>query len=312
LALDELGRGVARAQGSVERGRGCAGGNQLLRQRELAFNDFDELADGLRAHDRHAVDAKNRRASNAQALGERHIVVDLCGGSACRIGGLEGVASNASLRGPDTEAARVERALVGKDEIVKFPKRFGATQSKDGRRRFGRRSCAAMKRQRIVLPNETNLVGSVHASQFVERPTDTATERALEIAELDDGHGRQRIAPRRISLAHRHHRSVVLRCRLGNGGGADHRCRFGLRRRSRHARGRLVSAADAKPKAKQRHECATEAERTPEAHRANVSELFGLVRESIAPVEGAPEMRGKRCQRGASSSAGSPTSRSWA
>src|ERR1019366_9181441 len=178
-----------------------------------------------------AVNAKNRRSPNTQAIGERDIVVDFGGVSARGKGGLEGAAGDPRLLRPGAEATGVEGALVGKDEIVEFPKRLGATQSKNGRRRLGRRSRVAMKRQGIVLPNETNLFRSVHASELVEGATGAAAEGTLEITELDDGHGRKRVAPRRILIAHRHHRSVGLRCRLWSDGCPGHRRGFGLGRR---------------------------------------------------------------------------------
>ena len=63
--------------------------------------------------------------------------------------------------------------------------------------------------ERIVLPDDAELLFAVRRLDLFDRRFDARAERALEVAEHDDGDRRRAIAPRRIFAVDRHGRFAI-------------------------------------------------------------------------------------------------------
>src|SRR5262249_54300451 len=110
---------------------------------------------------------------------------------------------------PRLEVLRGERLLVLEGEIVPLPERLGAAEPEDGLSREGGRARVLVERQRVVLPDDAELVGAVLVPDLLDARLHLAAERALEVAEE---HQRDRcvaLAPRRVLRRDGHRRVLV-------------------------------------------------------------------------------------------------------
>src|SRR5690606_10281411 len=96
------------------------------------------------------------------------------------------------------EVLLVDVALVLEHDVVELPESVAAGEGEDGLRRLGRRSGLLVEGQRLVFPDDTDLVGAVGLLDLLERAADAAAEWALKVAELHDGDQRVRVAPARV------------------------------------------------------------------------------------------------------------------
>jgi len=199
------GLGIARGQHTVELARGRATCDQILGGHELRVHDLLESLDGLRPHERDPVDAKHGCTRDPELRGQRQILVDLGHLPASGGLGLELAPIDASHHGPTQVVFRRELSLVGKNQIVKPPEGIGAAEGKHRHGRLRGWSGIAVEGQRIILPHQAKLGRTVVLSQGFERLTHASAERALKVAELDDGDRRFQVAPGRILGRDRHH-----------------------------------------------------------------------------------------------------------
>ena len=115
---------------------------------------------------------------------------------------------NAGQHGPAQVVYRREILLVGEHEIVKPPEGSIPAQRKHGHGRVRGRPRFVVEGQREVFPHHTKLAGSINPLEFFKRRPHARTERALEVAELDEGDWRIRAPPGGILDRHRH-RTVI-------------------------------------------------------------------------------------------------------
>ncbi len=177
---------------------------ELLRLLELLVDDLLEVLEGLRAADRHAVDAERGRAVRADLRRERHILVDLRRELLRGEGRLELAGIHASSGRPLLVVLVGEVLLVREREVVELPERLVAAQPVDGHRGIRRRARAVMERKWLVLPDHADLLGPVGIPNLLQRRLDARAEWALKVA---DGHDRDRrsgLAPLRVLAGDRH------------------------------------------------------------------------------------------------------------
>lgn len=137
---------------------------------------------------------------DADAIGQRHVLVDLGGALAGVDGDLErGLIGEACLRGPARQGVGGDVLLVGEDEIVEAPEDLGAGQLEDRLGGLGGGPGGLVEAQGHVLPDDLDAVGAELRLDLVEGEALTGAVRALEVGEEDDGDGRRGASPARIA-----------------------------------------------------------------------------------------------------------------
>ena len=202
---------------------GGAGGDLRLGLAELLVDRLFELVEGLRAGEADAVDVECRRSVDAGLLGDLVVLVDLLRPLVRSNAGLESGHVDASVFGPLLVALGRERLLVLERGVVELPERFAALERKNALSGFGGGLRFVVERERLVFPDETNLVGTVGGLDLVEGGLDARAERALEVREDDDRDRCFALAPHGVFARNRDGRLFVAPGGAACGGalGAD-------------------------------------------------------------------------------------------
>ncbi len=179
-----LGHLVLVGERDVHVGRLGAAGDELLGLGQLGVDHLGELVDRLGAAQRDAVDAERGRAAGINLLGQRQVFIDFGGVLLGSVGGLVLDQIDAGFLGPLLRALVAQRLLVGESGVVELPEGVVAGEPKDRRSGFGRGARVVVEGQRVVLPDDTDLVRTVLLPQLRHRRLDAAAEGALEVADL--------------------------------------------------------------------------------------------------------------------------------
>ena len=174
----------------VDRRARHAAPEERLGLRHLRVDERLELLEGLRADDAMSVDEEVRRATRLDVVGEGLVVADAL--RVCLV-----LDRCVDLRGVDAdgpchrrEVRVLELGLRVEELVVRGPERAVALLRARRACQLRRRQRAWMERQRRVLPHEADAV-AVFGTETLERRLHLLAVRALEVAELDDGHERR-------------------------------------------------------------------------------------------------------------------------